>query len=796
MLTSLNWLKEYVDIDVSPEELEEILTNSGTKVETIETLNPTMEGIVAGLITKIEKHPNADKLQICTVDIGKEEPITVITSAQNVFEGALVPVAVVGSTLADGTVMKATEFRGVNSEGMFCSVEELGMNKDLFQKEITEGIYILPEDFVAPGEALKSPLWIDDQIIDIELTANRGDCQSIYGVAREAAAALDKPIRPINFETSKGVENINDYLSVAVESELNPRYTAKMFKVNKIEPSPLWMQLKLLNSGVRPINNIVDVTNYVMLEMGQPLHAFDYNSIGSKEIVVRTGNTDKTVTTLDGNEREITPEMLMITNGKYPIAVAGIMGGFNSEIKEDTDLVVLESANFDKTSIRLTSKELGLRTESSSRYEKGIHPELAKEASERAAHLFELIGAATPIEGFIDINQVEENQEPLEIEVDINWLNHFLGTELSLEEVRNYLNRLFLGTVKKDEDTILVRIPEYRQDLNIREDIAEEVARLYGYNNLPSTIMSGKTFVGGKSREQKYEDLLIDALIGLGFNQTMTTSFTGPSQLRELNLDPEVDKVVILNPLGEESSLMRNSLLPSQVEIVSLNSNRGTPEGAFFEIQKTYHENPDGALPKEDKRLVISEYGNNVDFFDLKGILEIILNLSGIKNAKFVKGGSEIYHPGRKAQIVVDEDVIGEMGQIHPTITNQQKIQGNMIAAELSVSKLADLLDQEIVFKELPRYPETSRDLAIIVDDEIPAGEIFETIRNNSGELLESLDLFDVYKGTPVPEGKKSLAFNLVFRHPERTLVDEDINVIIDKILEELQSKFNATLRA
>ncbi len=795
MLTSLNWLKEYVNIDKTPEELEDILTNSGTKVETINPVNNTIKNIKAGLIRKIEKHPNADRLFICKVDIGEEAPITIVTSATNVFEGALVPVAVDGSVIGDGTEIRKTEFRGVESDGMFCSVEELGMNTDLFQKEILDGIYILPKNFVSPGTDLKEPLWINDQIIDIELTANRGDCQSIIGIAKETAAALNKDVKEINFSTSKGIENIDNYLKVTVESEKCPRYTARMFKVNKIEPSPLWMQLKLLNSGVRPINNIVDVTNYVMLEMGQPLHAFDYKSIGTDEIIVKTGNKEKTVTTLDEKERPIHEDMLMITNGKYPIAVAGIMGGLNSEITKETKLVVLESANFDKTSIRLTSKDLGLRTESSSRYEKGIYPELAAEASKRAAHLFEEINAATPIEGFIDIQTVK-SKEPTEIILEKDWLNKFLGVDLELEEIINYLERLFLEVNKIDANTLKVIIPNYRQDLELREDLAEEVARLYGYNNIPSTLMAGETFVGERTPEQKLRKDLENLLTGLGHYQTMTTSFTSPNQIKNLGLNPDDDKVLILNPLGEESSLMRSTLLPHQLELISLNNNRGNSEGQFFEIQKTYHQEPVGELPSEQIQLVISEYGKDKDFYDLKGKVESVLSLCGIKNYKFLPEGSETWHPGRKAQVVIEDDIIGEIGEIHPNVVKNYDLPKRVYVADLSFNKLAQYANDEISYQDLPIYPDITRDLAFIIDKNILSDDLRQVIFDNAGKNLESIELFDVYTGNQIPEDKKSLAYKLVFRNPNRTLKDIEVNEAVDNIIKAVQEDLRGELRA
>ncbi len=793
MLVSLNWLKDFVDIDVTPKELEAILTDSGTKVETFETVNENEKGIVAGKILEIKKHPEADRLFVCTVNVGEKEPLTIITSAKNVFEGALVPVAVEGSILADGTEIKNTEFFGIKSQGMFCSVEELGMNKDLFQKEITEGIYILPEDFVEPGTELRAPLWIDDKIYDIELTANRGDCQSVLGIAKETAAALDTSFRPLNFVQDKEGDEISDYLKVEVLSDECPRYTARMFKVKKIEDSPMWMQLRLLNSGVRPINNIVDVTNYVMLEMGQPLHAFDYESIGTDEIVVRTGNTEKTVTTLDEKERPINEEMLMITNGQKPIAVAGIMGGLNSEIKEDTKLVVLESANFDKTSIRKTSKDLGLRTESSARYEKGIYPELAAEASARAAYLFEEIGAATPIEGFIDIVRVENPNKDIEIELDIDWLNKFLGTDLKLQDVREYLNRLFLGTELKD-NKLVVRIPPDRQDLRIKEDLAEEVARLYGYNNIPLTIMSGDTYIGERTKEQRIEDLVTDILIGLGSDQTMTTSFIGPSKLKSYGFN-DWEKTVIINPLGEESSLMRPSLLPHQLEVIAINQNRGNQEGSLFEIQKTYHEEKTDGLPSERKDLVLTEFGKDRSFYDLKGKLEEIFDHLGIRDVRYIPEGSEIFHPGRKAKIKVGDLEFGQIGEIHPATLKENGIAGPVIEAELSFDRLCELADETIAYEDLPKFPDSTRDLALVVGKEILSADLIDTIKHEGGDLLESVNLFDVYTGSPIPEDKKSLAYTLVFRHPEKTLTDQEVNEKIEKILNALSLEYNAELR-
>ncbi|MGI6110086.1 MAG: phenylalanine--tRNA ligase subunit beta [Eubacteriaceae bacterium] len=792
MLTSLNWLNEYVHIDEDPVDIERILTMSGTKVETIDAVNDTVEGIISGIITKIEKHPNADRLQVCTVDIGTDKPLTIITSATNVFEGAHVPVAVSGSTIADGTRMHDTEFRGINSQGMFCSVEELGMNTDLFAKEITDGIYILPES-IAAGEDMKSLLWVDDQIIDIELTANRGDCQSIYGIAREAAAAFDRDLKPLDLTVPEGTGDIGDYLKVSVDTDLCPRYTTRMFKVNKIEPSPLWMQLKLLNSGVRPINNIVDITNYVMLETGQPLHAFDYRGIGTDTIAIRTDNPQASVVTLDEKERPITKDMMMITNGEKPIAVAGVMGGMNSEIADDTELVVLESACFDKTSIRLTSKALGLRTEASARYEKGINPELSEIASDRAARLFEQIGAAQMIGGFIDIGK--KASEPVTIPLDTDWLNRFIGIDISIDEITGYLEKLYMSVEKTGSHQLLVTVPDYRLDLRLREDLAEEVARLYGYNRILNTIMSGETTVGERTPDQKFRHELTEALIGAGAEQTLTSSFISARRLGPLAASFP-DAVKIINPLGEENSLMRPTLLGHQLELIGTNLNRGNESGTFFEFAKTYAANPEkGELPLEENRLALSSFGET-DFFGMKGLIELILKLAGTERPVFEAADIDWMHPGRSAAVSVNGVHIGSFGEIHPAAAKKLDLPGRILLAELSMDALNSVRNDDIRFEALPKFPGSERDLALVLDKQITAGQVEDVIRRHGKGILQDVRLFDVYTGEQVPEGKKSLAYNLSFRLPDRTLTDDDITPVVDAILDELKTTYDAVLRA
>ncbi|WKY48882.1 phenylalanine--tRNA ligase subunit beta [Eubacteriaceae bacterium ES3] len=790
MLVSLKWLKEYVKINCEPGELGEALTMSGTKVETMSGVSPKIENILTGKITKIDQHPNADKLVVCQVSFDHFEK-TIVTAAKNVFEGAVVPVALDGAVLANGEKIYDSDFRGVLSQGMFCSIQELGMNQDLFSKDVMDGIYILPADTVL-GESVKSLLWLDDTIIDIELTANRPDCQSVLGIARETSATLNQGLNTFEIYSQEETEDvISKYLTIKVESDLCMRYVGKMLQVKKVEPSPLWMQVKLLNSGVRPINNIVDVTNYVMLELGQPLHAFDYKNLDSDRIVVKTTD-DKKFTTLDEQEREIDQTMLMITNGKFPVAIAGVMGGQNSEINKATELIVLESACFDKSSVRLTSKKLGLRTEASSRYEKGVDPDLAIVAALRATYLLKEIGAVDVIEGIIDV--YPEAQEQPEIELDPEWVNQFIGIDLSTKDMVGFLKRLFFDVTQKNE-LLLVTPPYYRTDVQIKEDLAEEIARIFGYNNIPGTIMGGETQVGEKSELQKTESLIKNILIGQGYYETMTSSFTSENKISGLNQESQGDMVKLINPLGEENSLMRKSLIGHQLEVIELNSHRKNSQGRFFELANTYLKNNKiGELPVQEKNLVLSSYGNT-DYFDLKGTVELMLTELGITDLLFSAGGSEFYHPGRKAEIFAGTVKLGELGEIHPLVVKNYDLPKRCYVCEMSFEKLFEVKKNNIRFKELPKFPGTSRDLAIVVRHEIPASSVIAIIRENSGELLESVDLFDVYTGEQVAEGYKSLAYALSFRHMEKTLSDDDINPVIEKILTELKGQLDGRLR-
>jgi phenylalanyl-tRNA synthetase beta chain len=791
MLASFNWLKEFVNIDQDVQTFGDILTMSGTKVETITPINENVKGIVTGKIIEIKKHPNADHLYLCTVDFGNNKTLPIVTNAQNVFEGAIVPVALDGAIIDTGTQINASEVRDVRSEGMMCSVKEMGLDTSLFNKEATQKVYIFPQG-TEIGADVRELYWVNDHVIDIELTANRGDCQSIYGIAKEAAAALDQPIRPVElYQTSKEQNSeIENYLQVDVKDDHCKRYTAKVLKVNKIEPSPIWMQRKLLNSGVRPINNIVDVTNYVMIELGQPLHAFDYDNIGTKKIVVSCVQ-NPTFTTLDGEERKIDDQMMMITNGEKPIAIAGIMGGLNSEITEKTQFMVLESAFFDKTSIRTTSRKLGLRTEASSRYEKGSYAELCKMASLRATYLLEKIGACTAVPGFIDIYPNPE--EKFSITVDCQWVNQYLGIHISKEDMIAILKRLFLEVDALEGEKIKVTVPNDRQDLRIREDIAEEVARIYGYDKIPNTLMQGSTLIGHKTDAQQYQEQVENLLIGAGFYQTMTTSFTSQKIIESMRLQDNEAPVKILNPLGEDTSIMRFTLAGQQLELISMNYNRKNPKGRFFEIAATYHVNSNSdELPIQKKHLVLSTYHDG-DFYDLKGVIEMLFQH---QNVRFEAGGRELYHPGRKAVVTVNGKRIGDFGEIHPVVAKQLSLPKRVYLAELDFDEMIALnAGYTAKFKSLPKYPASQRDLAVVIDIDVPAVKVEDVINRHRGDIIESVKLFDVYQGEQIPDDKKSLAYTITFRHADRTLKDREINKVMNAIVSELQDELQAQLR-
>lgn len=791
MKVPYNWLKDYVEINVDPHTLGDKLTLSGSALEEVIIQGDNIKNVVTGKITKIEKHPDADRLNVCQVNIGKEE-IQIVTAATNMKEQDIVPVALHKSILADGTEIKKGKMRGVVSNGMFCSEEELGIAGD----EPVHGLMILPSD--APlGMDIKEYLGLNKAILDFEITSNRPDCLSMVGMARETAATLRTNYTMPNFNYEvKCSTNINDELKVEVKDKLCRRYMARGVKNVKVESSPSWMQERLLEAGVRPINNIVDITNFVMLEIGQPMHAFDARQIESKTIVIEKANDGEKFTTLDEIERELDSSILMIKDGSKSVAVAGIMGGLNSEIQDDTTEVIFESANFEGTNIRVSSKKLNLRSESSSRFDKDIDPNLAKLAIDRACALICELNCGEVMEGTIDIyNDVKEEGS---ITVNSTWINKFLGTEISKEEMKEALDSLDLITEIKNED-LIISIPTFRIDIAIKEDIAEEIARIYGYDKIPTTIFKVSTEREPRYKNELLTDKVIEIMVASGVNQSISYSFVSPKVFDKVNIpvDSELRNVVkIKNPLGEDYSVMRTTTLPSIMESLGRNYSRNNDYVRLFEIGRIYLPNEnEKQLPTEKNVLTIGIYGD-CDYLDLKGIVENIIDGLGISKAKYVRESeNQSYHPGKTAALMVRNKKVGVFGEVHPDVTENYGINVNCYVAELDLDSLFEASTTVKAYKPLPKFPAVTRDIALLCDDSILVAEIEETIRKAGGNLVEKVQLFDIYKGAQIPEGKKSIAYAIAYRDEKKTLEDKDISKVHDKILKALEHKLGAVLR-
>lgn len=792
MKVPVKWLKDYVDIKVSPKELADALTLSGSKVEELITSGDEISNVVTGKITKIEKHPDADALVVCQVDINKEEPIQIVTAAKNMKEQDIIPVALHGSTLHGGLKIKKGKLRGVVSNGMFCSEEELGIAGD----EPVHGLMILPQD-TPIGKDIKEVLNLQSAVIDFEITSNRPDCLSIVGMARETAATLGTTYNmPNTTFTATCKEDVTASYKVEIKDELCRRYMLKGVKNIKIAPSPQWMQERLLEADIRPINNIVDITNFVMIELGQPMHAFDVREITTNTIVVERAEEGEKFTTLDEVERTLDNNVLNIKDGEKTIGLAGIMGGLNSEVKEDTTMVVLEFANFDGTNIRNSSKRLGLRTEASSKFEKDLDPNLVEVAMERTCALIEELGAGEVMEGVIDIYPNPKKSHFLE--VDSVWVNKFLGSNIAKEEMKKYLDSLDLNTTISG-DMLIVECPTFRSDLNIKEDIAEEIARIYGYNNFKSTLPSCDTTKGGKSLKQSLEDKVVNTLVNSGLNQSISYSFVSTKIFDKL-LFPEDSRlrnaVEIRNPLGEDFKIMRTTTLASMMESLGRNYAKSNEEAMLFEIGKVYIKNEDeNKLPEERNIVTLGMYGN-LDYLELKGVVENILHSLGINNPSFKRESSNpSFHPGKTAALYVGKDYIGALGEMHPDVANNYGMDVRCFIAELNLDLLMKNSSMDRKYKALPKFPAVTRDIALLVEDEVLVQDIEDTIKKQGGGILESVKLFDVYKGKQIPEGKKSIAYSIVYRNSEKTLTDNEVAKVHDKILRSLEHKLGAELR-
>ncbi len=794
MKLNRKWInEEFVDLSsVSDKEFVEKMTIFGQKVETYEPMDKEIKNVVVGKVVSIVRHENSDHMWICQVDVGQDEPVQIVTGAQNVHQGDLVPAALHNSWLPGGIHITKGKLRGEKSNGMLCSLKELGLTLGDFPYAIEDGIWILQED-CQPGDDINKVIGNDDTVVDFEITNNRPDCYSIMGLAREAAAAFGKPMRhhePVVKGSDAG--SMYDKLDVEVEAEnLCNRYTARMVANVKIGPSPKWMRQRLRANGVRPINNIVDITNYVMLEYGQPMHAFDYRYVGSGKIVVRESREGETLTTLDGNVRNLKPGMLVIADETKPIGLAGIMGGENSEILPDTTTVVFESANFDGTSIRQTALALGMRTESSGKFEKNLDPMMTVSAVQRACELVELLSCGDVMDGMVDILNYVPAPKTLELEPEK--INALLGTNIPREDMVKYLNLL---EIPVEGNTI--HVPSWRPDLNLMADIAEEVGRSYGYNEIPITAFKNAT-QGGYSPEMLLEAKAGAACRAVGFSEIITYSFVSPSIFDQIRLgadSPLRNTLKIQNPLGEDTSVMRTTALPSMLDILARNSANHNKAAKLYELAKVYLPVEGQVLPQEPKYLMLGTYGAGEDFFSLKGELDAVLEALRLPAAQYTADtANPSYHPGRCARITISGEDVGCMGQIHPLVAGNYGMDCEVYCAEIRFDKLLALQLPEATYVPLPKYPAVTRDLAILCREEVTVGEAEAIITQAAGKLLRNIRLFDVYRGTGVPEAKKSLAFSLELRADDRTLTDTDSETVTKNVLDALENQLGAVLR-
>ena len=795
MKLNRKWLnEEFVDLShVSDKEFVETLTVFGQKVETYERMDAEIKNVKVGKVVSIVHHPNSDHMFICQVDVGEAEPVQIVTGAQNVNEGDLVPAALHNSWLPGGIHITKGKLRGEKSNGMLCSFAELGLTQNDLPGAYADGIWILNDEDCKPGDDINLVIGNDDTVVDFEITNNRPDCYSIIGLARESAAAFGMQMKhhePVVNGSDAG--DIYDYLDVEVPAtELCNRYSSRMVANVKIGPSPKWLRQRLRANGVRPINNIVDITNYVMLEYGQPMHAFDYRYVSSGKIVVREAEEGETLTTLDGTQRNLKAGMLVIADDNKAIGLAGIMGGENSEIMDDTTMVVFESANFNGTSIRQTALALGMRTEASGKFEKNLDPMMTIPAVQRACELVELLQCGDVLNGTIDIINYVPAEKTLPLEPEK--INKLLGTNISKEDMVKYLNLLEISV---EGDTILV--PSFRPDLNLMADIAEEVGRSYGYNEIPTTAFKTST-QGGYSAEMKLENKAGQLCRGLGYSEIITYSFVSPAVFDQIRLSADSslrNALRIQNPLGEDTSIMRTIALPSMLEILSRNNAYHNKSVKLYELAKIYLPTEGQALPEEPKMLVLGTYGANETFFTLKGELEAIFAGLRIQKASYtaVKDNPS-YHPGRCAKVTIAGVDVGVMGQVHPSVAKNYGIETEVYCAEISFTKLLSLQLPDATYTPLPKYPSVWRDLALICAEEVTVADVENVITAAAGKLLRGVKLFDIYRGVGVPEGKKSMAFSLELRADDRTLTDTDSEGVVTKVLTALKDKLDASLR-
>ena len=797
MNTSLSWIKMYVpDLDVTAQEYTDAMTLSGTKVEGYEKLDADLDKIVIGQIDKIEKHPDADKLIICQVNVGTET-IQIVTGAPNVKEGDKVPVVLAGGRVAGGhepgqrveggIKIKKGKLRGVESDGMMCSIEELGSTREMYPEAPEYGIYIFPEDAVV-GESAVKALGLDDVVFEYEITSNRVDCYGVLGIAREAAATFQKKFCPPIVEVKENDEKASDYVKVTVEDpELCPRYCARVVKNVKIGPSPKWMQRCLASNGIRPINNLVDITNYVMEEFGQPMHAYDLDTIANQEIVVRRAGKDEKFVTLDGQERTMDENVLMICDGEKAVGIAGIMGGENSMITDDVKTVLFEAACFDGTSIRLSSKRIGLRTDASGKFEKGLDPNNAQAAIDRACQLMEELGAGEVVGGMVDV--CSETREPSRVKFEPEKINKLLGTSLTKEEMIDYLGRVELAY---DEKTDEIVAPTFRQDIHCNADVAEEVARFYGYDKIPMTLPTGEATTGKLPFKLRIQEVARDIAEYCGFSEGMSYSFESPKVFDKLCIpeDSDLRKVItISNPLGEDYSIMRTSTLNGMLASLSTNYNRRNKDVRLYELGNIYLPKslPVTELPDERTMFTLGMYGKG-DFFDMKGVCEEFFEKIGMKKKVTYdpNSGKPFLHPGRQANMIYEGKVVGYLGEVHPAVADNYSIGEKAYIAVIDILDVLEFAGFNHKYTGIAKYPAVTRDLSLVVPHAVLAGQIEEIFDQRGGNILESYQLFDIYEGAQIEKGFKSMAYSLVFRAHDKTLGENEISAAMKKIMNGL----------
>ena len=801
MKLPLSWLKDYTNIDgVTPKEYDARLTMSGSKVEEVYYLGAEIDNVVTGKILSVVDHPDSDHLKICQLDVGQGEPVQIVTGAPNVTPdsvGEVCPVCLHKSTLPGGVKITQGKLRGVPSNGMMCSFQELGLSHGCVPYACENGILFLPEG-TPVGEDIKKVLGLDDWVADFEITSNRPDCLSVIGLARETAATFDRPFAVKTPVVHGCGGDIRTQMSVEVrDPDLCPRYTARLVKNIKIEPSPAWMRERLHACGVRPINNIVDITNYVMLEYGQPMHSFDYTCLSDGKIVVRRARNGESIQTLDGVDHDLTDSMLAICDNDKPVAVAGVMGGANSEIEEDTRTVVFESACFHGATVRVTAKALGMRTEASGRFEKGLDPRMTLDAVNRACELVEQLGAGEVVDGVIDVDH--SDPAPVRLPFELEQMNGLLGLNLSAAEQQACLEKL--GFAVENGEVI---VPSFRTDIARMCDLAEEVARMYGYDKIPTTLYAGEMVQGEFTPKQQAERAASLICREAGFDEAMTHSFISPKfydMIGWAENDPRRISTTILNPLGEDFSIMRTTVLPSMLDSLAHNHAHRNPTASLFEMGTVYlpvirdgKADPD-VLPCEQKVLTLGTYGR-LSFFQFKGVIEALCRELNIKGLQFApQKNNPSYHPGRCADVLAGGEVIGVFGAIHPTVAARYGLSGEVLTAELQFEKLFAAIETEKLYHPLPKFPASTRDIAVLVDDSVPAAAMQAAIEQAAGAILENVKLFDVYKGKGIPEGKKSVAYSLSMRAADRTLTDEECDKAMKNALAALERSFGAVLR-